>query len=219
MSLPPPWALFVLQTDALVSTPCSPASVVSVAGSRAMQFKNVMLCYVMPASKIPNKGGGPVQPLTLGPIKAHCELPCHFRCSTLPRLTACRQRYPMARRAHWWACASSHTPTSAEPPLLHRPAEVCHKAGACWSNAQVVFTGTPAGSTDICTRHRRWIATTSAHHCATWRHRCARGSSRRVRRAPLPLPSGTTLRLARARASHRAAEQRQTLSHPTHLPC
>ena len=76
--------------------------------------------------------------------------------------------------------------------------------GSWWSNAQDLFTGVPAGSTDFCARHRRWMPTTSAHHLATWGHRCATGSSRRVRCSPPALPSRTMLRLASARASRLA---------------
>ena len=111
-------------------------------------------------------------------------------------LTAMPEALPGGLHAHWWACASALAPSSAETPLLHRPAEVGQKAGVRWSNAVVNFTARRAGSTDICARHRRWIATPSAHHWETWRHRCARGSSKRVRRRHRRLPSGTTLRLS-----------------------
>ena len=46
------------------------------------------------------------------------------------------------------------------------------------------------------------MSTTSAQHWETRGQRCAAGSTRRVRHAPHPLPSGTMLRLARARVLH-----------------
>ena len=64
------------------------------------------------------------------------------------------------------------------------------------------------------------MSTTSAHHLATWGHRCATGSLRRVRRTPASLPSGTALRLGSAHTSRSPAGQLQpSLTPLTFDPC